>query len=133
PVDLLWAAHAIALSRDIEEQMTARVQDGFRPLVVMLHMARKEAGEAVAALCDVEPDNAAEIRNLQNQVHRFRDLIRFARRIVAAGIDAEHQVGDDERDELERLIAPPGDVSDTDREAEMIRLGINPQRDAYAD
>jgi hypothetical protein len=123
-VDLLWAAQAIALSRDIEEQMTARAADGFRPLVVMLHMARRAAGQAVAALCEVDPSEENEIRALQNEVHRFRDLIRFAQRIVTAGIEAEHQVSDEERAELERLIAPPADVSATERAAELARLGI---------
>jgi hypothetical protein len=34
PIDLVWAAHAIALSRDIEEQMTARAAEGFRPVAM---------------------------------------------------------------------------------------------------
>jgi hypothetical protein len=133
-VDLLWAAHAVALSRDIEEQMTARARDGFRPLVVMLHMARREAGQAVAALTEVDPGDEKQIRALQNEVHRFRDLVRFAQKIVSAGIEAEHQVGDDARAELERLIAPPADVCDTEREAELTRLGIASLKErAYGD
>src|ERR1700674_304122 len=110
PIALLWAAHAIALSRDIEEQMTARAAQGFRPLVVMLHMARLEAGQAVAALCDVDPGDAQEILTLQNQVHRFRDFVRYASRIVAKGIEAEHQVGEAGPAGLEKLISPPTDT-----------------------
>jgi hypothetical protein len=134
PIDLIWAAHAVTLSRDIKEQMTARAAEGFRPLVVMLHMARLEAAHAVVALCDVDPTRAEEIRALQNQVARFRDLIRFTRNIVAAGIDAEHRVGDDDRAELEKLIAPPDDTVDVERQAELMRLGIHqPGPDSYDD
>lgn len=134
PVDLVWAAHAIALSRDIEEQMTARSAEGFRPLVVMLHMARLEAATAVVALCDIDPTKITKVRELQNQVARFRDLIRFTRKIVAAGLDAEHQVGDDDRAELEKLIAPPDDTVDVERQAELMRLGIHqPGPDSYDD
>jgi hypothetical protein len=124
-VELLWAAHAAALSRDIEEQMTARASDGFRPLVAVLHLARAEAGRAVAALCDTDPADTREIRNLQNQVHRFRDLVRFLGRIATAGIEAELQLGDDDREDLERLIAPPRDPADAERLAEMTRLGLD--------
>lgn len=126
-VDLLWTAHAVALSRDIEEQMTARARDGFRPLVAALQLARVEAGQAVAALCDVDPDDAKEIRALQNQVQRFRDLVRFFKAIATAGIEAEIALSDEDREDLERLVAPPRDPADGERDAELNRLGIGEQ------
>src|ERR1700674_3124564 len=70
PIDLIWAAHAIALSRDIEAPMTARAAEGFRPLVVMLQLPRLEAAKAVVALCEVDPTRPEDIRALQNQVNR---------------------------------------------------------------
>ena len=122
-IDLLWTVQAVGLSRDIEEQMTARAADGFRPLVAALQLARVEAGRAVAALCDVEPEDAKQIRALQNEVQRFRDLVRFLKQIATAGIEAELTLGDADREDLERLVAPPGDAADNEREAELDRLG----------
>jgi hypothetical protein len=125
-IDVLWTAQAVTLSRDIEEQMTARAADGFRPLVAALQLARVEAGRAVAALCDVDPDDAKQIRALQNEVQRFRDLVRFLHRIATAGIEAELALGDRDREDLERLVAPPRDAAagERERETEMIRLGL---------
>ena len=124
-IDLLWTAQAVTLSRDIEEQMTARAADGFRPLVAALQLARVEAGQAVAVLCDVDPTDTKEIRALQNQVQRFRDLVRWLKAIATAGIEAELALGDEDREDLERLVAPPRDAADGEREAEMIRLGLH--------
>jgi hypothetical protein len=115
---------AALLSADIEEQLTARAKDGMRPLIAVLAKARREAAAAIAALIDTPPADAAAIARLQNEVRRFADLVRFLREIVMDGLDERYEVADAERDELERLVAPPDDRMTAQMVDEHERLGI---------
>jgi hypothetical protein len=124
PIASLALERAALLSADIEEQLTARSRDGMRPLIAVLAKARKEAGEAIAALVDTAPSDAAAIARLQNEVRRFADLVRFLREIVNDGLDQRYQVADAERDELERLVAPPDDTLEAEAHRERETLGI---------
>jgi hypothetical protein len=124
PVASLALERAALLSADIEEQLTARAKDGMRPLIAVLAKARREAGEAIAALVDTPPHDPAAIARLQNEVKRFADLVRFLREIVMDGLDERYEVADAERDELERLVAPPDDTLDAEARREREALGI---------
>ena len=124
PVASLALERAALLSADIEEQLTARAHDGMRPLIAVLAKARREAALSIAALVDTPPSDAAAIARLQNEVRRFADLVRFLREIVMDGLDERYEVADAERDELERLVAPPDDVSDAEAAREREALGI---------
>src|ERR1700747_840071 len=98
---------AALLSADIEEQLTARAQDGMRPLIAVLAKARREAALSIAALGDTPPSDAAALARVQNEDRSSADLVRFLREIVMDGLDERYEVADAERDELERLVAPP--------------------------
>ena len=124
PVASLALERAALLSADIEEQLTARSQDGMRPLIAVLAKARREAAFAIAALVDTPASDAAAIARLQNEVKRFADLVRFLREIVMDGLDERYEVADAERDELERLVAPPDDTLDAEARREREALGI---------
>jgi hypothetical protein len=124
PVASLALERAALLSADIEEQLTARAKDGTRPLIVVLAKARREAALAIAALVDTPPSDAAAIARLQNEIKRFADLVRFLREIVMDGLDEGYEVADAERDELERLVAPPDDTLDAEARREREALGI---------
>ncbi|HEV2956685.1 MAG TPA: hypothetical protein VGX95_11250 [Xanthobacteraceae bacterium] len=124
PITSLALERAALISADIEEQLTARSKDGMRPLIAVLAKARHEAADAIAALVDTPPSDAAAIARLQNEVRRFADLVRFLREIVNDGLDQRYEVADAERDELERLIAPEDDRLDAEAAREREALGI---------
>jgi hypothetical protein len=124
PVAALALERAALISADIEEQLTARSRDGMRPLIAVLAKAKAQAAEAIAALLDTPPSDSQAIMRLQNEVRRFADLVRFLREIVNDGLDQRYEVADAERDELERLIAPPDDTIDAEARRERERLGI---------
>jgi hypothetical protein len=124
PVATLALERAALVSADIEEQLTARAKDGMRPLVAVLAKARREAADAIAALVDTPPSDAAAITRLQNEVKRFADLVRWLKEIVNEGLDQRYEVADAERDELEILVAPPEDDARAQAQAERARLGI---------
>ena len=125
PVAALALERAALISADIEEQLTARANDGMRPLIAVLAKARREAAEAIAALVDTPPSDATAIARLQNEVRRFADLVRFLREIVNEGLDERYEVADAERDDLERLVAPPDDTIDAEARRERAALGIS--------
>ena len=124
PITTIALARAALLSADIEEQLTARKEHGMRPLIAVLAKAKAQAADAIAALVETPPSDAAAIARLQNEVRRFADLVRFLREIVNEGLDQRYEVNDAERAELERLIAPPDDRLDAEAERERERLGI---------
>ena len=124
PVTALALERAALISADIEEQLTARAKDGMRPLIAVLAKAKAQAAEAIAALVDTPPSDAVAIARLQNEVRRFADLVRFLREIVNDGLEERYEVADAERDELERLIAPPDDRLDAEAARERAALGI---------
>jgi hypothetical protein len=124
PITSLALERAALISADIEEQLTARERDGMRPLIAVLAKAKAQAAEAIAALVDQAPSDAAAIARLQTEVKRFADLVRFLREIVNEGLDQRYQVADAARDELERLIAPPDDRLDAEAAREREALGI---------
>jgi hypothetical protein len=124
PIANIALARAALLSADIEEQLTARKEHGMRPLIAVLAKAKAQAADAIAALVDTPPSDAAAIARLQNEVRRFADLVRFLREIVNEGLDQRYEVADAERDELERLVAPPDDVNDGEAARERATLGI---------
>jgi hypothetical protein len=115
---------ASAISADIEEQLTARREHGMRPLIAVLHKAKLEAADALARLVDVDARQADVVRELQHKVWRFADLVRWLKELTAAGLDQRYEVADAERDELERLVAPPEDDARAEAERERERLGI---------
>jgi hypothetical protein len=124
PVASLALERAALISADIEEQLTARKEHGMRPLIAVLAKARREAADALAALADAPCTDANAIARLQNEVRRFADLVRWLREIVNEGLDDRYEVADGERDELERLVAPPDDVGEAEARRERETLGI---------
>jgi hypothetical protein len=126
PISSLALERAALISADIEEQLTARKEHGMRPLIAVLAKARREAAEAIAALVDQAPSDAAAIARLQNEVRRFADLVRWLKEIVNEGLDQRYEVADSERDELERLVAPVDDEARAHALDEMERLGLRP-------
>jgi hypothetical protein len=124
PVVSLALERAALISADIEEQLTARKEHGMRPLIAVLAKARAEAADALTRLVDVDARQVDEVRRLQHQVWRFADLVRWLKEIVNEGLDQRYEVADAERDELERLVAPPDDRPDAEAKAERAALGI---------
>jgi flagellar motility protein MotE (MotC chaperone) len=127
PLGLLALARAQILSEDVEEQLTARARDGYRPLVAILVKARHAAADAIAALVAADPANAEDIRRLQNEVRRFEDLVRFTQELLVEGREEQLEIADADRAELEELIFSPAADATAERLAEMRRLGLVPR------
>jgi len=129
PTGFLAAARAQFLSEDVEEQLTARAHHGYRPLVAILHKARLQAADAMAALVSANPEKPGDIRALQNEVRRFEDLVQFTQAILGEG--QEHlAIHDEDRRELENLIFSPIRETTAEQAVELQRLGMTRSDDA---
>lgn len=74
------------------------------PLQWLLKRFRQEAAQSLAALVDVDPYEAADVRRLQDDVKRFRDTVRFLQQAISAGEDAHFKLDATDREEFSELI-----------------------------
>lgn len=88
----------IANSADMEIQFSS--VPGARPIVTMLRRARDEAAEAMVALAVADAEEPKLIRQLQNCVLLFDNLVRLARDVINDGKQADEDMTEAERDEL---------------------------------
>lgn len=100
PARLVVMQHLVRVSATIEVQLLNKAS----PLVVALQMARDEAAEAAIQLLSVNPEDAKEIRKLQNLVVRFTDLVRWLQAANAKGFEADREMQRGEQDEYADLL-----------------------------
>lgn len=112
--------HVIRLSAELEVQLTGK--EGHRPMLEILARAREAAAEAMIALTMVKPTDADLIREQQNIVSRYTDLIHFTREILVEGIEGDQIVAYDAQEDILESVG----LSEQDR-AELAKLGISPQ------
>lgn len=130
---LAHVARDKALLRRVSDYIDLEIQldksAAHRPVVTMLGMARDEAAEAMVSLSLVDPAKTEDIRALQNIVVRFDDLVKWARKIIADGRDAEVEV-ESRSDSFEDVVDY---LRDTDQMGEAEMLGITERTMENAD
>lgn len=98
---------AVRDSAELEAQL--RAKDGSSPILRLIAHARKEAAEAFLALFIVKPDDADKVRELQNEIARYDDMLNFIRKILVAGVEADQRLTGADREELlDTLMGQPG-------------------------
>lgn len=107
PVFTLAMQRVVSASHDIEAQL--RIRDGCRPVLIMLLRARNDAATAMAALALMPTDVPIErLREQQNEVKRYADILEWLRGIVNDGFEYERDISEQEREEmLEQLLRSP--------------------------
>lgn len=80
---------------------------GTRPILHLLHKARKRAIEANIQLVLTDPAEPAAIRRLQAEILLYDDMISACKEIVADGKDAQAIINDSERQEIQDVIMTP--------------------------
>lgn len=103
PIVRLARLRAIADSADIEAQLA--VIQGCRPVLSILVKARNNAAQALAALAFVDPRKTNDIRDLQNAVRRFDDLVVWFGELVRDGFEADDEITAEDREEMIDLLA----------------------------
>ncbi len=104
---LLRLARDKVLLRQISDYADVTVQlnksAAFRPIVTMLARARDEAAIAMVGLVVVSPTDTNEIMRLQNEARRFDDFVKWVRKIIAEGTDADKEI-DGRGDTVEDVV-----------------------------
>jgi hypothetical protein len=111
-IDPVYAAalrRTSRLSIDLEAQLTSKVNS--EPLLVVLHTAKEQAGEALAALVDVNAEDPKAIRALQNEVTRFDDMVRWLKQMLIDGPEADRELGALQMQEARELILSDEDAA----------------------
>lgn len=125
PIVRLANLRVIKASRQLELEL-ANVK-GSGPTLEILKRLKDRAAESLAALAFVDPNDAEEIRTLQNEVKRYDEWITWMQEIVSEGITTEKQMDAAEREELlDMMLATP----EGQREAQELGLIDLEQRDA---
>jgi hypothetical protein len=116
---------AIRLSAEIEVQLT---KDRASPLKAILARARRDAAEAIAGLVIADPEEPKAIRDLQNKVTLYLQMVDLTKEIVVEGIEADAIIGADQ----EQVIREDTELT-PEQIAEFQKLGVSPQNQGVND
>lgn len=105
---------AVILSAEVEIQLTSRDKTG--PLLALLALARQHAAEALADLANMDlGDRSAADK--QMDVRCFQRIVEWLREIVADGFEAELELSDAERYEInDEILGASEDAIDEEAE-----------------
>lgn len=98
------------LAADLQVQLERGI--GTRPVAYLLSQARQKAAKAVVLFLDADPEDVPLIRRLQRELTLYNDMVVAAQQLMAAGREANQRIAENDRAELEEVIA---DMSDDQR------------------
>ncbi len=105
-------AEVVLQLEKIEKKQGTLAPSLMRPVLYMLARARARAAKAVDLIVDVDPVDADAIRNIQNELRLYNDMVLACREMISMGEEASSAVTESEREELEEVIH---EMSDEDR------------------
>lgn len=117
PIIGLAEARLIDMYIDLSVQLEKGT--GTRPMLWLLIKARKRAAEAIYAICKIDPTKADDIRQLQNEVNLFADMIEDAKEMLVRGKEADRELDEGDRNALAEFLT-------TD---EALEMGVNQTED----
>lgn len=103
PLSILAMQRIVAQSAEIEVQLA--VKRGCRPVVTALLMARDKAAAALGDLATVDPEDAKAVRELQNQITIFTDLVSFFAKILSDGFDLDQDITNQDREMMIDMLS----------------------------
>lgn len=103
---------------DVERQIDQTKNTG--PVMAALAIARDEAVLSLAALVLVDPEDAKQVRRLQNDVNRYTGLLGWILEVNKKGWEIERKIEDGERELTRQYLNPnpdkPAQEEDDDAE-----------------
>lgn len=104
PDAIEWLALNRAAEIAIDLQVQLEKHTATRPMLKVLHLAKKEAAGGMAALVFADPKDALEIARLQLVVQRFDDLVRWCQSIIEQGKFAEAVISEEDREDIAEIV-----------------------------
>lgn len=110
PIDHLSDEQLRLLAADVTVQLEKGT--GTRPILFMLKEARHRAIKAFGMLIEVPPDDANTIRQLQNELKLYADMIHSCRAVLDRGKTADRRINEDDRAAIDEVVM---NMSDEER------------------
>lgn len=109
----------MALQRMVEASAALEIQfdkdAGRRPVLFLLKKAREAAVAAYDVLIyHADPMDTAVVRQLQNEIRRYDDLVAWCREIINEGKEADQRLKEIEREEFASLVLDQDAEDDRD-------------------
>lgn len=102
-VDYRTALQAVVrLSADAELELFHNRKRG--PLTSVLLQAREDAIQGLIGLVNAPPADTENIRQLQNEVQRYVDLLTYTRKTLESGDEAIQEMRPEDQEEFRRLL-----------------------------
>jgi hypothetical protein len=105
-------ARALRLGEAINAALKGRLKPSDDVIVALLLKAQRCAIEAMGRLAETEPGDLLAIRQEQNEVHRYRDLVTWITQFRADYDEAMDVVDEADRDAIRDLTNPSYDPDD---------------------
>lgn len=120
PFEKLSNEVLLELAYDLQVQMERGTAKGMRPVLYLLVEQRKKAAEAISKMIEVDVSEVEAMRSLQAEARLYGDLVETCRKLFNKGRDAEQEIMESDRDEMEKIV---GRMAPEDRE----RLNLQPE------
>lgn len=121
PIERLADVELRLLSADLQVQLERGT--AMAPVLYLLNAARVKAAKAVVLFIDADPENPALMRRLQGEIKLYDDMVTHARTLLAMGKEATQRISEQDRAEMEEVIA--GMTDDERRLHGFERRGID--------
>jgi len=103
----------LEVAYDLQVQLERGTAKGMRPVLYLLVQQRKKAADAMSKIIDVDVCETEALRSLQAEVRLYGDMVESCRKLFDKGRDAEQQIMESDRAEMEKIV---GQMSPVDRE-----------------
>lgn len=104
PFDTLSNDVLLELAYDLQVQLEKGTAKGMRPVLYLLVEQRKKAAVALLKMVEVDVSEQVALRELQNEVRLYTDMIGHCLKLFNKGRDAEQQIMERDRAEMEEIV-----------------------------
>jgi hypothetical protein len=111
-IERLALERAVTISAELEVQLDRNAK--MRPMVAVLSLAKEQAAIAMRGLVFEDPTHADKIREFQNEVRRYDDLVVWLHKLIVDGKEADRRIDELDRQEFDDLLNSP-EVADERR------------------
>lgn len=106
-VDDIATAHAVAMAMEIDLQFDKAKGEksaSLRPVLYMVAVQRGRAITAMNGLVNAAPDDSKSIREFQNEIKLYDDMIAAARKVYDHGREEDRKIAEEDRTTIYDLI-----------------------------
>lgn len=104
PIEALAEAQLFELALDVRVQLEKGT--GTRPVLWLLAQQRTKAREAIGKIVEVDATETEAIRNFQQEIRLYGDLVSSCRDLIARGKEADALIAETDRSDISEIMSP---------------------------